>query len=133
MVLCYGSTRTLILAPCWYFVDVPDKVFALCFISRSGIQTKGQGRAGEAGLIWQEEPRRGHKNDAGDLRGPCPVPESGSRDARGDAACSQVEDVGVGNGGSHRQATAHAKSFLSNLAEGGRDASHLPGLGQDEC
>ena len=55
MVLCYGSTSTLIVSPCWYFVDVPDKVFALCFISGSEIQAKGQGRAGEAGLIWQEE------------------------------------------------------------------------------
>lgn len=93
------------------------------------------GDRGEQGRLvscGRRRPRGGHKNDAGNLRSPCPVSESGSRDALGDAACSHVEDVGVGNGGSRRQAIAHAKSFLSNLAEGGRDASHLPGLGQDE-
>ena len=67
---------------------------------------RDRGEQGRLVSYGRRKPRGGHKNDAGNLRGPCPVSESGSRDALGDAACSQVEDVGVGNGGSHRQATA---------------------------
>ena len=102
--------------------------------SSQGQKFKLRDRGEEGRLVsyGRRRSRGGHKNDPGNLRGPCPASEPGSGDALGDAACSHVEDVRVGNGGSCCQATAHAKSFLSNLAEGGRDTSHLPGLGQEE-
>lgn len=78
-----------------------------------GFKLRDRGEQGTLVSYGRRRPRGGRKNGAGNLRGPCPVSESGSRDALGDASCSHVEDVGVGNGGSRRQATAHAKSFLT--------------------
>lgn len=100
MVLCYGSTGTLILPPCWYFVDVADKVLHSVSSQGQKFKLRDRGEQGRLVSYGRRRPRGGHKNDPGNLRSPCPASEPGSGDALGDAACGHVEDVRVGNGGS---------------------------------